>query len=445
VAIVGRPNVGKSSLFNRLLRRREAIVLDRPGVTRDRLEREGRLATRAVLLIDTGGIIPHSEDDLYKQVSRQALAALDAADAILLVIDARAGVTPLDEQIAEILRRATVPVVLVANKVDGEAQEALVHDGWRIGLGEPLAVSAETGRGVEEMADRVEALLPPPVEGEGARLTSAEEGLPDPREELCVAVVGRPNVGKSSLVNRLAGEERVTVSPVPGTTRDAVDVLLRRDGNRIRLVDTAGIRRRAKVETRDESVGILMTRRRLARSHVAIFVVDAVQGITSGDVAIAGEILETGRPMVLAFNKWDLVADAEARIGELDLEIERRLAFAPKVPRVTVSAISGQRAFKLLDLAREQALAATRRIPTSELNRFLERSLAELLAGGGSTTRMLYVTQTGTLPPRFAIFCREPEQVDPATRRYLENRLREEFDLGPVPVVVDLKLSPRRR
>ena len=445
VAIVGRPNVGKSSLFNRLLRRREAIVLDRPGVTRDRLERDGRLATRRVVLMDTGGIVPGSEDDLYKQVSRQAVAALDGADVIALVVDARAGVTPLDEQVAEILRRATVPVVLVVNKVDGEAQEALVHDAWRLGLGEPIPVSAETGRGVEEFAELVESLLAPLPEGETTSPADDEEGLPDPREELCVAVVGRPNVGKSSLVNRLAGEERVTVSPVPGTTRDAVDVLLRRDGHRIRLVDTAGIRRRAKVEARDESVGILMTRRRLARSHVAIFVVDAVQGITSGDVAIAGEILETGRPMVLALNKWDLVGDPETRVGELDSELERRLAFAPKIPRVTVSATSGQRAFKLLDLAREQALAATRRIPTSELNRFLERSLAELLAGGGSTTKMLYITQTGTLPPRFAIFCREPEQVDPAVRRYLESRIREEFDLGPIPVVVDLKLSPRRR
>ncbi len=445
VAIVGRPNVGKSSLFNRLLGRREAIVLDRPGVTRDRLEREGRLASRQVVLLDTGGIVPGLEDDLFGQVSRQAVSALGAADAIAFVIDGRAGVTPLDEKVAEILRTATVPVLLVANKIDGEAQEALVHEGWRLGLGEPLPVSAETGRGVEELAERLESALPAAAESTPEAPERTRPGaLPDPEVELSVAVVGRPNVGKSALVNRLAGEERVTVSPVPGTTRDAVDVVLRREGNRFRIVDTAGIRRRAKVEGRDESVGILMTRRRLARSHVAIQVVDAVEGLTSGDVAIAGEILDAGRPMVLALNKWDLVESAEQRVRELDAQIERRLAFAPRIPRLTVSAVTGQRAFKLLDLAREQALASTRRIPTSELNRFLERSLAELLAGGGSTTKMLYVTQTGTLPPRFAIFCRDPARVDASVRRFLENRIRDEFGLGPVPVVVEFRTSPRR-
>lgn len=449
VAIVGRPNVGKSSLFNRLLGRREAIVLDRPGVTRDRLEREATLVTRRVMLLDTGGIVPGIEDDLFGQVSRQAVAALGAADTIAFMIDARAGVTPLDEKVAEILRTAAVPVILVVNKVDGEAQEALIHEGWRLGFGEPVPVSAETGRGVEELAEQIEALLPPGPESAGPapeedREAGPPDTLPEPEREVSVAVVGRPNVGKSSLVNRLAGEERVTVSPVPGTTRDAVDVVLRRDGRVFRLVDTAGIRRRAKVEGRDESVGILMTRRRLARSHVAIQVIDAVEGLTSGDVAIAGEILEVGRPMVLALNKWDLVEHAERRVLEIDREIERRLAFAPRIPRLTVSALSGQRVFKLLDLAREQALASLRRISTSELNRFLERSIGELLAGGGSTSRMLYVTQIGTLPPRFAIFCRDPARVDSSVRRYLENRIREEFGLGPVPVVVEFRASPRR-
>ncbi|MBP7148017.1 MAG: ribosome biogenesis GTPase Der [Acidobacteria bacterium] len=439
VAIVGRPNVGKSSLFNRLLGRREAIVLDRPGVTRDRIERPCQLDGGWVLLQDTGGIVPGAEEDLLRQVSQQAVAAVEQADLLLLLVDGRAGITPLDLEIARRLRSATAPVLLVVNKIDTAAHEALLGEAWQLGLGEPLPISAEAGLGIVELVERIRELL-----GPAAEAPDAPDGLPDPAQELSVAIVGRPNVGKSSLVNRLAGEERVTVSSVPGTTRDAVDVILVREGQRVRLVDTAGLRKRARVEAKDEAVGIIMTRRRLERSHVAVLVIDATAGLTSGDVGIAGEILRLARPMVLAINKWDLVEDPETRAREFDRLVERRLAFLADVPKVTVSAVTGQRAFRLLDACRGLATNAMRRISTAELNRFLGGTLAERIAGAGSAPKMLYMTQTGVMPPRFLVFCRDPEAVPASLRRHLEARLKEAFGLGPIPVRIDFRTSPRR-
>lgn len=441
VAIVGRPNVGKSSLFNRLLGRREAIVLDRPGVTRDRIERPCRLLRRWVLLQDTGGIVPGAGEDLLREVSLQALRALEQADAIVLVVDGRAGITPQDLEVAGILRKAQVPVILAVNKIDEARHEILAACAWELGLGEPEPISSEHGLGVDQLAERLEAVLPPGPEEQAEPEHPGD--LPSPQDELCVAVVGRPNVGKSSLVNRLAGDQRATVSPVPGTTRDAIDVVVKREGRVFRLVDTAGLRRRAKVAERDEGVGILMTRRRIERAHAAILVLDAPAGVTSGDVGIAGEILEAGRPMVLALNKWDLVPDPETRTREIDAELQRRLSFAPRLPRASVSALTGQRVFRLLDLCREVVDGSGKRVPTAELNRFLIRTVGEHLAGGGGAPKMLYMTQTGTLPPRFLVFVRDPQGVDQSLKRFLENRLREAYDLGPVPVFVDFRATRR--
>lgn len=441
VALVGRPNVGKSSLFNRLLGKREAIVHDRPGVTRDRLERVCRFKDRVVLLQDTGGILPETEEPLFQQVTRQALTAIEEADVIVLLIDGRAGVTPLDQQVADILRPAGTPVVLVTNKIDEGRLESLIHDAWRLGLGEPFPVSAEHGGGIEPLTEAVEALLPeaPPDE------PGLEDLLdrPDPSEELQVAIIGRPNVGKSSLVNRLAGEERVTVSPVPGTTRDAVDVVLSRDGRRFRLVDTAGLRRRSRTESPDEAVGILLTRRRIARCHVAVMVLDATLGPTTQDASIAGEVYEAGRPVVLALNKWDLVENPEVRVKELYSQIDRRMAFLADAPRITISALSGQRAFKVLDTCGVVAEAASRKLTTAEINRWLPRAWHDYSSQGPSTSRAMYGTQTGTLPPRFVFFVRDPERIQQSFRRYLERRLREDFQLGPTPVVLDFRPSRR--
>jgi GTP-binding protein len=441
IAIAGRPNVGKSSLFNRLIRRREAIVHDAPGVTRDRLERVCELGGRGFLLWDTGGLLPRADETLTENVSRQARAAIEQAELILLVVDGREGVTPVDEQLAELLHGSGKPVVLVVNKIDLDMHEPLIADGWRLGLGEPFPVSAEHGRGVDRLVDEILERLPdapPLVPGE-------EDARPDPEAELQIAIVGRPNVGKSSIVNRLAGEERITVSPEPGTTRDAVDVVMRRNGRGFRLVDTAGLRRRTRVARRDEAIGILLSRRRLERCHVAILVVDASMGVTSQDVSIAGEIADMGRPLVLALNKWDLVEQPEQAIRAITDTLSRRMGFVDYAPRITLSALSGRRAPKLLDACVEVARAASRRIKTADLNRFLGGTRDDLAAAGTGAPKSLYITQTGVLPPRFVVFARHRERATPAYRRFLENRLREAFELGPTPVVIDLRLDDGRR
>jgi GTP-binding protein len=441
VAIAGRPNVGKSSLFNRLVRRREAIVHDAPGVTRDRLERLCELGGRAFLLWDSGGLLPRAEETLAENVSRQARCAIDEADLILLLVDGREGVTPVDEQLAEMLHASGKQVLLVVNKIDLDMHEPLAADGWRLGLGEPVPVSAEHGRGVDRLIDEVLERLP------DAPAMGVDEGdqRPDPERELQLAIVGRPNVGKSSIVNRLAGQERITVSPEPGTTRDAVDVVLARYGRRFRLVDTAGLRRRTRVARRDEAIGILLSRRRLERCHVAILVIDASMGVTSQDVGIAGQIAEMHRPLILALNKWDLVEDPEQAIRGITDTLARRMAFVSFAPRVTLSAVTGRRAPRLLDESVNVAHAAGRRIKTSDLNRFLQSSSRDLAAAGTAAPKSLYITQTGVMPPRFVVFARHRERAGPSFTRFLENRLREAFDLGPTPVVVDVRVDDGRR
>ena len=444
VALVGRPNVGKSSLFNRLLGRREAIVHDRPGVTRDWLERETLLAQRRMILFDTGGLVPEAEEDLLRVVSRQAFEAARQADLIVFVIDGRLGVTALDEAVAAELREAGIPILLAVNKIDVPNLEDHAMEGWRLGLGEPLPVSAEHNLGLDELIGRIVAALPEGGPEEGAPVVASTRELPDPDERLLLAVVGRPNVGKSSLINRLCGRERVSVSAVPGTTRDAVDVELTREGRRFQLVDTAGLRKRSRVAERDEAVGILLTRRRLERCHVAVLLLDASAGPTSQDVAIAGEIARTSKPLILVLNKWDLVEKPEDAVKRIDDALVRRFHFVRYAPRLTVSALTGQRVFKVLDLARDVALAASRELRTAELNRFLSQTLGAHLAEGGSAPKMLYMTQTGILPPRFVLFYRDKNPVSPQIRRFLEQRLRETFDLGPTPVRIDFRRAPRR-
>ncbi|UCF66171.1 MAG: ribosome biogenesis GTPase Der [Acidobacteriota bacterium] len=445
VAIVGRPNVGKSTLFNRLVGRREAIVLDRPGVTRDRLERLVRWRGIAVQLEDTGGLVPRAEEQLLQAVTQQALRAVSEADVVILVIDGRAGVTPLDEAIAEQLRGAGARVVIAVNKLDTAKLDDLAAEGWRLGLGEPLPVSAEHGLGIDTLLDAVLDRLPSGNTEAGAEGEASTAGqMQDPDQELLIAIVGRPNVGKSSLVNRLARSERVTVSPTPGTTRDAVDVLLERDGRRYRLVDTAGLRRASRAESRDESIGMMLTRRRLERSHVAVLVVDATMGLTSQDVGIAGEISRSGRPLVLALNKWDLVEDPEQRVKQLEETVRRRLAFARYAPRLIISAAQGRRVERVLEVCREVVAAANVRLGTADLNRFLQSAVAERAARGGTGPKMFYITQIGVLPPRFVVFCRDPRSVTGSYKRYLENRLRETFTLGPTPIVIEFRAPPRR-
>jgi GTP-binding protein len=430
VAIVGAPNVGKSTLFNRLVGRRPAIVTAHAGTTRDRIYgtvREGALAFR---IVDTGGLAGDDALPFARGIEQQVSAALEEAALVLFLVDARAGRTALDEEIAARLRRLGVPILLAANKIDVESHESRAADFHRLGFGEPIAVSAAHGGGLERLlsaiAERFEGLAPP-----AADAGSAEEAPP-----IRVAIVGRPNVGKSSILNRLLGEERQIVSEVPGTTRDAVDTLLVRDGRRYLLVDTAGIRRGGRVVEQVESLAVLHAKSSIRACDVVVLVLDGSEGIVAQDTHIAGHAHDSLRPVVVVVNKWDLVDAREERAKEWQESIEQRLRFAKQAPVVLVSAKSGQRVGKILDLVDRVHAAGGIRVATPELNRWLQEASAKERSGpaGGRSIRLFYATQTGVHPPRFVLFCNHPERVHFSIRRRLENDLRERFGFGPAPM-----------
>jgi len=434
VAIVGAPNVGKSTLFNRLVRRRSALVTDQPGVTRDRIYGTVDRETGSFRVIDTGGL---RWDDVPfgREIVLQAQAALAEADLVLLVVDARAGVTALDRDVVAFLRRRGAPVVLVANKVDGPAQDHEVHELARLGLDEPIAISAEHGRGIEELLEVIDRRLP----------ARAEDAAADPSapEAIKVALVGRPNVGKSSLLNRLVGEERMTVSEIPGTTRDAVDTLLSVGARRYLLVDTAGLRRKGRVQQAVESLSVMRTRQAIERSDVVVLVLDGSEPLAAQDAHIAGYAADAARPVVIAVNKWDLVPQREESAKSWTRDVRERLKFMKDIPVVLVSAKSGLRIGKILDRIDEQYADASRKVATPELNRWLQEEAARergAPAKGGSI-RLFYATQTGVRPPRFVLFCNDARRLHFSLRRHLENSLRERFGFGAAP----LRLTFRSR
>lgn len=423
VAIVGRPNVGKSALFNRLLARRHAIVSDIPGVTRDRLAAPCQWAGREFLLVDTGGLVPRDNEPLVIQVRRQAERAIVEAQAVLFVVDASAGMTPQDEEIAEILRRSQRPVLVVANKVDTPALEPAVHEFHALGLGEPLAVSALHGLGIGDLLDTVVALVP------------ARGGDAEGSAAVRIAFLGRPNVGKSSLINALLGEERVVVDARPGTTRDAIDTILHYDGQPVLLIDTAGLRRRSRVE---EPIEFYSTRRAhdaLARADVAVLVIDAVDGITVQDQKIARAVYDAGRAVVIAVNKWDLLKGYSPQ--QIHDVAQRELRFlAPLLLCLTV-AIRRQGIDDLMAAVFRAARAHAARIPTGPLNRLVEDATKARPAPTDARGRQLhiyYATQPQTKPPTIVLFVNDPALCPPEYRRYLERRLREAFDLKGTPI-----------
>ena len=432
VAIVGAPNVGKSTLFNRLVRRRSALVTDEPGVTRDRIygtvERDGG----SFRVVDTGGL---RWDDVPfgREIVLQAQAALEEADLVLFVVDVRAGPTPLDLDVAAFLRRRGAPVLIVGNKVDGPSQDHVVHELARLGLGDPVPVSAEHGRGIEELLAAIEERLP---------AGPSEEEAEEP-PAIKVALVGRPNVGKSSILNRLVGEERMTVSEIPGTTRDAVDTLLTLGTRRYLLVDTAGLRRKGRVRATAESLSVMRTRQAMERADVVVLVLDGSEPLGAQDAHIAGYAADAARPVVVAVNKWDLVPGREEAAKAWTNDVRTRLKFMKEVPIVLVSAKSGQRVEKILDRIDEQYADASKRIATPELNRWLqEESERERRAPAkGGSIRLFYATQTGVRPPRFVLFCNEARRLHFSLRRHLENSLRERFGFRAAP----LRLTFRSR
>ena len=434
VAVVGRPNVGKSTLVNRIVGRRDSIVEEKPGVTRDRKLLDAEWTGHTFTLVDTGGwLLPTSgagSEKLARKVSAQAERAVADADVILFVVDVTVGITEEDAQVARILQRADKPVLLVANKVDDDRRELNVWEFAKFGLGDPWPVSAIHGRGSGDLLDALVAELPelPPevVEDEGDKIFS-------------VAVVGRPNVGKSTLFNRLVGDERSIVHDLPGTTRDTVDTVVESEDGAIRFVDTAGMRRRARIDEPTEYYSLVRALQAVDRADAALLVVDASEGVSHQDQRLAERVDAAGTAIVIVLNKWDLL-DAEGR-AKAKIDVSDRLAFLAYAPVLTVSAQSGKMVHKVLPALREAEEAYHRRVPTGALNRVIREAQQAHPppAGKRHRPRILYATQGASDPPTFTLFATHP--LPPTYLRYVERKLREAFDLGPTPI----KLRVRRR
>jgi len=429
VAIVGRPNVGKSTLFNRILGQRKAIVEDMPGVTRDRNYAEVTRYDRPFLLIDTGGFEPVTDDRLLAQMREQSQLAVEEADIVLFLMDVRQGLTPADQEVAERLRRTDKPVFYVVNKVDGKRQEALSAEFYALGVEQIYALSAEHGRGVGGLMEDIEALLPQP---------DAQEEI---TSEVRLAVIGRPNVGKSSLVNRLLGFERVVANPTAGTTRDSIDTPFMHNDQRYVLIDTAGIRRKGKVSQALEKFSAIQALKAMDRAHVVLMVIDAEEGITDQDLSVAGYAYEKGRALILVVNKWDLPEKDEKSMGRYVEEVKRRFKYLPFVPVLFVSALTGQRIAKIMPLVEDVAEEFNRRVTTGLLNKTLEDAVQKhppaMVRGG--RTKLYYATQAAVRPPTFVIFTNRPDDIHFSYERYLSNCFREAFGFKGAPIRIRFK------
>ena len=426
VAIVGRPNVGKSTLFNKLIGRRLSIVEDTPGVTRDRIYADTEWLTHSFTLIDTGGIEPESEDIIAVQMRRQAELAIETADVIVFLVDGREGMTAADEEVAAMLRKCNKPVVLGVNKLDAPKFNDAIYEFYSLGLGDPIIVSAGQGLGLGDLLDEVCAHFPEEAEEEG-------------EHPLNIAVVGKPNVGKSSLVNAILGEERCIVSNIPGTTRDAVDTAFTVDGESYVLVDTAGIRRKRAVE--DETIERYSVIRSLAavrRADVVLMVVDAEQGLSEQDVKIAGYVHEEGKPSVLVVNKWDLIEKDTNTMNGFKKDMQVDLAFMDYVPFLFISAKTGQRVNKLLAMAKESYAQSIRRIKTGMLNDVVNEavSMTEPPAMSGRRLKIYYATEVSVQPPTFVFFVNDDALVHFSYRRYMENYFRKTFGFAGTPIKI---------
>jgi GTP-binding protein len=454
VAVVGQPNVGKSTLFNRLIGQRRSIVGDEPGITRDRIYGEVEWSGSRFSIVDTGGIIPDDDAIIPANIFKQAGFAIDDAQAIVWVVDARLGLTPLDEELAKLLRATGKRVLVAANKSEGARVEAEAAEFYRFGFEEVFPVSAEQGIGLGELLDA----LVKDLESEISNLNSESEisnlRYEISERELRLAIIGRPNVGKSSLLNRLIGEERVIVSPVAGTTRDAIDTLLTTPEQKFRLIDTAGIRRKGKTGEMAEKLSVVMAMKSLARADVAIVIIDAEEGPTALDAHIAGYAHDAGCSIIIACNKWDAVKNKETSTSmQFERKVREKMKFLEWAPVVMISALSGQRVENLLPLAVHANAARNRRIPTSQLNAFFEAAVSQPrggsapapVKGGLSKLHVQYMTQVSVRPPTFVLFTSGGKAgLHFSYVRYLQNRLREEFDFFATPLRIIEKHKKRR-
>ena len=434
IAIVGRPNVGKSTLFNRLVGKRLALVDDRPGVTRDRREGEAKLLGLEFRVIDTAGFEDEDPHTLPGRMRAQTEAAVREADAALFLIDGRDGITPLDEEIGRWLRAGTTPVVVVANKAEGRAAESGILEAYRLGLGDPIAISAEHGEGI---ADLFQSLLPH-VEHE--HFDVADDEL-DAEHPLQLAIVGRPNAGKSTLVNKMLGQERMITGPEAGITRDSISLDWEWEGRPVRLVDTAGLRKRAKVDDKLEKLSAADTRRAIDYAEVVVLLLDATRGLEAQDLKIASQVIDEGRALILALNKWDVAENASSLFNGVKGALDEGLAQLRDVPLLTVSAKTGKGIDVILKVAFELREAWGRRIPTGELNRWFEDAIEANPppAPKGQRIKLRYITQVKSRPPTFVVFGNRTDELPESYRRYLVNALRRQLDLGPVPLRLDFR------
>jgi GTP-binding protein len=438
VAIVGRPNVGKSTLFNRLVGKKLALVDDRPGVTRDRREGEARLLGMDFRVIDTAGYEDEDPQTLPGRMRQQTEAAVRDADVALFLIDAREGITPLDSEIARWLRAGETPVVVVANKAESRAGEAGVLDAYRLGLGDPVPLSAEHGEGVADLFEALQPLIEREEEPE------QEEEPDEAGAPLKLAIVGRPNAGKSTLVNRMVGEERLITGPEAGITRDSISLDWEWQGKPVQLVDTAGMRKQAKITDKLERLSRADARRAIDMAEVVILLLDATRGLEAQDLRIAEQVIDEGRGLVIAINKWDVAENASSLFNGVKAALEEGLAQIKNIPVLTVSAKTGKGIDQLLGAAFELREQWSRRIGTGELNRWFEHSVEANPppAPGGKRIKLRYITQVKTRPPTFVVFGTRVDQLPESYRRYLLNSMRRELGLGPVPLRLSMR-SPK--
>lgn len=432
VAIVGRPNVGKSTLFNRITGRPLAIVADLPGTTRDRLYAEGEWSGRVFTIIDTGGLETEPSSDLADRVRNQAELAVSEADVVVFLVDARDGLTAADVDIADILRQKSKPVILAANKADNEQRRLDAVEFFQLGLGEPLSVSALHGD-IGDLLDEVVNHLPEAVEE-------------DQTAAVRIAIIGRPNVGKSSLLNTLAGHERAIVSDIPGTTRDAIDTVLDTENGQVVLIDTAGIRRRGRIETGIEQYSVLRAMRAIDRADVVILVIDAVDGVAQQDTHIAGYILEANKGVIVAVNKWDLIKKGPRTTDDYTQMVREALNFMDYVPLVFISAKTGQRTDRLVDLALKIKAERKRRIPTKMLNDLMQdvATRHNPPSGGGKSLRIYYATQAAIEPPTFVFFANDARLVHFSYERFIENQIRQAYGFMGTPLKLVFKTRASR-
>jgi GTP-binding protein len=427
VAIVGRPNVGKSTLFNRLIKGRVAIVDDQPGITRDRNYQETNWAGKRFFAVDTGGLVPHSSDTIERLVRRQVEAAIDEASLVVFVVDGFAGVTPLDHEIGDIVRKTGKPCLLAVNKADTKKARAQAQEFYELGLGDYIEISAEHGRNVGDLLDSI-----------ADRIADVET---EPKQAVAIAVIGKPNVGKSSLINRLTGRETMIVDDQPGTTRDAVDTHVDTKYGPVMLVDTAGLRRRSKTDSDLEKYANIRSMKAVDRSHVTVLMLDSESGLTRQDLTIAGYVERSGKGMVIAWNKWDLHREAQKR--EYLRMVTDRFRHQPYLPVVFMSCLTGEGVDHLLDTCFQVYADWDSRLPTGVLNRGLEAQIKQRPPGGKGRRfpRIYYAAQTGTRPPTFALFVNDPALIDDSYRSFLEKRIRALYPFRGTPVRIRVRKS----